>query len=208
MKQMKWSEEQKQFLADHVAGTSMADLTVMINQHFNMNLPESTVTSAVKRYGLKNGRNTCFKKGITPHNKGKKVSPEIYEILSKSFFKKGNIPANFREQWSERITEDGYIEIKTEVHQKKWKLKHRWVWEQIHGPVPKGYSLKFKDGNKLNCSIENLMLMSKRECLTMNRHGLMTNNPDLIETSLNVAKLINLKKDKERKKNGRIQESS
>lgn len=42
----------------------------------------------------------------------------------------------------------------------KWKLLHRYVWEQANGPVAKGMLVTFKDGDTLNCAIENLCLIS------------------------------------------------
>ena len=41
--------------------------------------------------------------------------------------------------------------------------KHRWVWEQAHGKIPKGYIIAFRDGNKQNCALENLQMMSLYE---------------------------------------------
>ena len=43
------------------------------------------------------------------------------------------------------------------------KQKHRVVWEQAHGPIPEGYLVKFKDGNRMNCSIDNLYLVSRAD---------------------------------------------
>lgn len=45
----------------------------------------------------------------------------------------------------------------------KWEFYHRWLWEQHHGKIPKSYVVVFRDGNKLNCTIENLACMSKSE---------------------------------------------
>ena len=33
--------------------------------------------------------------------------------------------------------------------------KHRWLWEQANGPVPKGHRLKCLDGDKTNCDPSN-----------------------------------------------------
>ncbi len=39
-----------------------------------------------------------------------------------------------------------------------WKLKHRVIWEAAHGPIPKGRELEFIDGNRFNCSLDNLRI--------------------------------------------------
>ena len=56
----------------------------------------------------------------------------------------------------------GYVYIKVS-DDAKMVMKHRWVWEQAHGPIPKGYNIMFRDGNRLNCSLDNLELVSRGE---------------------------------------------
>jgi len=108
-----------------------------------------------------------FKQGLIPENKGKKqtefMSPEAIERTKATRFKKGDIPRNIKQTGYERIdSKDGYIYIKTEDG---FKLKHRVVWEQHHGTIPPGHNIQFKDGNILNCTIENLYMISRSEQL-------------------------------------------
>ena len=103
-----------------------------------------------------------FKKGSVPPNKGKKMSPEVYEKVKETMFKKGNSPVNHREVGSERINVDGYIEIKV-AEPNRWRLKHRIIWEQVNGEIPKGYNVQFKNHNPQDCRIENLYLISRAE---------------------------------------------
>ena len=105
---------------------------------------------------------TRFHKGHTPPNKGKKVSPEVYEKMSPTMFKNGHIPVNHREVGSERINADGYIEIKV-AEPKRWRLKHRIIWEQVNGEIPKGYNVQFKNHNPQDCRIENLYLICRAD---------------------------------------------
>lgn len=44
--------------------------------------------------------------------------------------------------------------------QKRWMNYARFVWEAIHGPVPKGYRVGHLDGDMLNDDIANLALMT------------------------------------------------
>lgn len=47
---------------------------------------------------------------------------------------------------------------------------HRWVWEQAHGPIPKGGIIHHIDGDRTNNAIENLMLVrSPRDHLRVHR---------------------------------------
>lgn len=107
-----------------------------------------------------------FKPGNVPANKGKRMSEETYRFCKKTMFKPGNKPHNAMPIGSERITKDGYIEVRTDCPgYRKWKLKHRIIWEQINGKIPNGYNVQFKDGNRKNCDINNLYLISRKEQL-------------------------------------------
>ena len=103
-----------------------------------------------------------FPKGHTPVNKGKKVSPETYANCQPTMFKNGHTPVNHREVGSERINVYGYIEIKV-AEPNRWRLKHRVIWEQVNGAIPKGFNVQFKNHNRQDCRIENLYLISKAE---------------------------------------------
>ena len=107
---------------------------------------------------------TRFKKGSVPANKGKKMPAELYEKCAPTMFKPGQTPINHRPVGSERVNVDGYVEIKV-AEPSKWALKHRVVWEAANGPVPKGFNIQFRDGNRLNVSIGNLYIISRSEQL-------------------------------------------
>lgn len=53
------------------------------------------------------------------------------------------------------------------THPNKWVLRCRHVWEQHHGPIPKGMGIHHKDEDKLNDSIDNLELVSKARHLAI-----------------------------------------
>lgn len=105
-----------------------------------------------------------FMKGHIPANKGKKMSPEVYVKCSSTMFRKGNITCNTRPVGFERLTKDGYTEVKT-AEPNVWKLKHRLIWEQVHGPIPEGCNIQFRNGNRQDIRIENLYLISRAEQL-------------------------------------------
>lgn len=113
-------------------------------------------------------RATRFKKGNVPHTKGRKIeewmSPGGQSNSAKTRFKKGDRPANHRPVGSERINVEGYIEVKV-AEGKPWRHKQRVVWEEAHGKTPSNMVVRFKDGNKLNCELDNLYIISRAEAL-------------------------------------------
>lgn len=105
-----------------------------------------------------------FRKGHVPVNKGKRMSPELYAKCAPTMFRKGNRPVNHRQVGSERVNVEGYVEVKVS-EPNKWRLKHRVVWEQANGPIPPGHNVQFRDGNRRNCGLDNLYLISRADQL-------------------------------------------
>lgn len=48
---------------------------------------------------------------------------------------------------------------------------HRIIWEEYHGPIPKGFHVHHKDGNRLNNEIKNLDLMPQPQHASLHRKG-------------------------------------
>jgi hypothetical protein len=42
-------------------------------------------------------------------------------------------------------------------------LAHVWVWEQAYGPIPDGYQIHHRDGDKRNNDLANLQLVTPTE---------------------------------------------
>lgn len=111
------------------------------------------------RKGWKTGRTGCFAKGSEPHNKGKPHPTR--GRAAETQFKKGQLPHNTRYLGHERVSKDGYVEISVSEpnphtgFERRYVLKHVWMWERANGPVPEGHCLKCLDGNKLNVEPSN-----------------------------------------------------
>jgi len=118
-----------------------------------------------KRQGWRTGRTGCFAKGLTPHNKGKRMP--YHANSARTQFKPGNLPHNTKYLGHERVSVDGYVEIsvaETNPHTgycRRYVLKHRHLWEQQHGPVPAGHALKCLDGDRRNTDPSNWVLVSR-----------------------------------------------
>ena len=203
-----WTDEVIEFMKCNYKGNDNIELARLLNERFNMNTDGDKVCMAkanlIRRYGinLRTGINRgCYKKEQEPFNKGKKwdeyMSKEGQEKSRKTCFKKGHIPKNHRQVGSERINVDGYWEIKV-AEPDKWKLKHRVIYEQNYGEIPKNKKVIFADGNKNNLDLSNLILISYAEELHLNKRGLRFQDKELTETGLNIVKLI-LKAGEKRK---------
>lgn len=105
-----------------------------------------------------------FHTGSIPKNKGVPMSPERYAACAPTMFKKGNRPQTYLPIGSEVVVRDGYVKVKV-AEPNVWMWKHRMVWEETNGPVPRGYNVQFKDGDKQNCALDNLYIISRAEQL-------------------------------------------
>ncbi len=132
----------------------------------------------LKKWGLeipneiivKNKKDSQYKKGHTSFNKGLKqadyMNDDAINRTKKTRFKKGNEPHNTKYDGYERITKDGYIEIR--IHKGKFRLKHLLNWEKENGKLPKGYCLFCIDKIKTNTSPENWKLITRAENMYRN----------------------------------------
>lgn len=197
----KYTDEERRFFEEYVPGHSHKEIQQEFINRFGWDIAISQVKAYIKNHKLNTGRTGQFEKGQAPHNKGKKMPPEIYEKCKGTMFKKGNIPNNHRSVGSERIAIDGYIEIKV-AEPNKWMMKHRYVWEQIHGKIPDNHVLIFRDNNKTNVTQDNLLLISRGENALLNQRGLSNTIDEAKDAAVNYAKLSKLisKKQKDRKK--------
>lgn len=204
----RYSFEEIEFLKKNAPGRTLKELQLMFNKKFNIDISEQSIENTKHRHNIKSGiTGGQFCKGNIPVNKGKKWSEympqESQQGSLRTTFKKGNIPHNHRPVGSERVNKDGYIEIKVQ-EPKKWRLKHRVLYEKEYGEMPKGHKLIFADGNKLNLNLDNLILVSSSEELIMNRNKLFFEDKTLTKTGALVSKVIDTanKKKKIFKKGG------
>lgn len=184
----------KQFILDNYKGRYNQELADLFNQKFNTNITSRTIKSYKANNKLNSGLTGKFRKGQTPHNKGKKMPKEVYEKVKHTMFAKGNVPPNHRPVGSERISKDGYIEVKV-AEPNKWRLKQRVVYEEAKEKIPEGCPMIFLDGNKRNFDIDNLRCITRSELLYLNCNGLNNSN-EITETGILMARLDRAKNKK------------
>jgi len=112
-----------------------------------------------------------FRLGVSPVNKGKKqtefMSAEGIEKTKASRFQKGSKPHNTVEIGAETVDGDGYLKIKI-ANPNRWMYTHRLIWMKEYGAIPRTHIVIFKDGDKRNFDISNLVLISKLDNLKRN----------------------------------------
>lgn len=163
--------------------------------------------------GDSRGEATRFTKQTPGWNKGLKqkdyMSPEMIEKTAKTRFKKGQDPHNSVVIGYERITVDGYTEVKVrhlkngDAKNKNFELKHRLIYEQNIGPIPKGMIVEFLDGNKQNFELSNLVLRTRKENMLQNSYSdngivkrfFRIKNPEIVEKiKQDIPEIINQKR--------------
>lgn len=110
---------------------------------------------------------TGYKKGNTPVNKGAKG----IHLSPCTEFKKGHKPANTKYNGCitiRRNKKQGINYTYIRIAESKWRQLHQVIWEKANGKIPKGMILVFKDGDTSNCSLQNLLLVTRKEHLERN----------------------------------------
>jgi len=149
------------------------------------------------------GRKHWIKKGNIPVNKGKRqdeyMSEQSIEKTKATRFTKCHIPVNHKPVGYERVDTDGYIYVKI-AEPNVFKLKHRVVWERHNGEIEKGYNIQFRDGNRQNCSIDNLYIISRKEQMK-NENCIHARYSGDLKKSIYTLKSLNIQIKKHEKSN-------
>ena len=181
-----WSDEEKQYLAEITPGRGYKEIQSMMSCKFGFDYTRHQIKGAITRNKLNTGRTGRFEKGRATWNKGTKGLTKA-NVTS---FKKGQKSHNYKPVGSERITKDGYCEIKVSDTGRRWRLKHVLIYEKHHGKVPKGSAVIFLDGDKRNFDIDNLYLVTRSQLAMLNKNSLIQKDADLTKTAINVVGLM------------------
>lgn len=181
-----YTAEEKKFMAEYVPGHSYREIQKAFTEKFGWGISLGQVNAYIGNHHLNTGRTGRFQKGHEPYNKGKKGT--FTDGREKTWFPKGHIPANYKPVGSERVNADGYIEVKV-ADPNKWKLKHRIVWESVNGKIPKGFIIIFRDNDKTNTNIDNLLLIKRSTHAVLNHNGLCAYSGEFKETAICMAEL-------------------
>ena len=177
--------EQIDWITEHYKYLVLPHLSQAFNYFFKPERTQAQIKTYIHNNGVLSGRTGCFEKGHVNWNAGTKGLTSA----NKNSFKPGEKPKNSKPLGHERIDKrDGTILIKVAEPnpytpaKTRYKAKAVVVWEKHNGPKPKGHAITFRDNNNQNCEYENLMLLTKRELLQINRNGHGKVEPELKDT--------------------------
>ena len=173
-----YTTEEIQFVKKNIRGRSYINMTRLFNELFGLGLTLKQMETLICKHRLLNGIGS-YLPGHVPANKEKKKKKNWWKTSPGNHCKVGT-------ERETRYRNRTYIEIKT-AEPSVWKRKHTAIWEKANGKVPKGHIVIFADGNTRNFSLDNLLLITRRELLVMNRFGLISSHKELTKAGKAVA---------------------
>lgn len=193
-----YTPEEREFFKEYIPGHTYGEIRAEFIARFGWGITAGQIKGYMGKHKMNNGLTGRFPKGHVPANKGKKG--ECAAGSEKGWFKKGSIPANKRPVGSERVSKDGYIEVKV-AEPNKWRLKHRIAWEAENGKIPEGKCVLFLNGEKTDVRLCNLVLADRRVHVRMIQAGLRFENADITRAAVNLGELLSALGDAKRRKN-------
>lgn len=167
-------------------------LTEKVNSAFGTQFSVDQIKALCTRKGWKTGRTGHFNKGEMPWNTGTKGVMKPNE----GSFKKGQVSWNHKPVGHERIcSKDGYVIIKT-AEPNIYEHKHRVLWAQHNGPVPDNHVVVFKNMDRTDCRIDNLVLLSRSELVRYNQSFNKLATPESNEACITLAKIKSKKHER------------
>jgi hypothetical protein len=136
--------------------------------------PEHLSSLPHKSGMVKAGKAFRYPKGHVPANKGLRRPGYAVGRMRETQFKKGGWPFNrdpeFYVLGALRVNTNGYIDMRVSFRKGAhgWRSLARILWEDAHGPVPAGFALRFKNGDKLDVELANLTLISRADLMRRN----------------------------------------
>lgn len=192
-----YPEEIQEFIFSNYKQAGYVRMTRMVNERFGTEYTENQIHGFMHKYGLKSEVDTKFKKGNVPKNPFKKGQCHPNSVATQ--FKKGSSPKTKLPIGTISKKHGGYYIIKV-ADPDVWKLLHIYIWEQANGPLPENHCVIFLDGDRSNCKLENLMLVTRGEHAIMNRFNLRGSTPELNTAGVLTARTIHTIREMQKEK--------
>ena len=197
-----WSQERDRFLSEYVPGHTQSETIAAFHEKFGIELTVGQLKNRKAVLGLRSGTlGGRFESGNVPPNRGKAwadyMPEDAQERCRATQFRKGDLPHNTLPVGSERVTSDGYVEVKVAMRPSgrtahdNWVPKARLVWERENGrSVPEGSMVVFLDGDPTNLDPANLALETRAEHAVIARSHMSYADRVSHEVAVAIARLM------------------
>ncbi len=200
----RWTQELVALLVEKYPQTATSKLAPMLNKTVQQIYHKAHLLDLKKTQeymsgpdggrllrGTEIGKAYQFPKGHVPSNKG--IKGISYPGTEATQFKKGEKPHTWRPIGSERLSKEGYLQVKlkdTGVTRHDYVPVHHLVWELHRGAMPKGHRIAFINGDKTCITLDNLEAVSIAE---MMRRNTLHNYPKEIAQLILLRGVVNRK---------------
>lgn len=185
-----YPDEVAEYILANYHGVGHSEMARILFEKFGKQYTREQMKAFYSNNHLKSGITGYFPKGNVPWNAGMKgwTAPGT----ERTQFKKGNLPYKTVPVGTESVRKDGYLYVKVAMPN-KWMSKHQKIWEEHHGPLPKGHVVIFRDQNFRNFDPDNLVAVSRAKLLVTNCHYKLADDPDINDAKLMISELSLMK---------------
>lgn len=209
-----WDDERDGWLRGFAPGHSEREITASFEARFGVSLTRGQLKSRLHMLGIHQDVNKGrFQPGKAAWNAGipwDEWMPEASRgAVRRTQFKPGEVNGRAAQLvmplGSERVTKDGYVEVKVAERSSgrrahdNWVPKARLVWEREHGPVPEGSMVVFCDGDARNFDPANLALETRAEHAVIQRARIAYCDRESHDVAVAVARLKSAARRAERR---------
>ena len=171
----KWTDTELDYLRQIVKDRYIFEIAELMSIKFNYEFRKSQIKSIMAKHKITNNMKNKIPKGIEPWNKNLKIGNSHIH--------------NLKNVGDEYISSNGFTMMKLD-NPTRWVQKHRYLYEQQFGEIPKDKVLIFLDGNKQNLNLDNLKCITRKQLIKMNQNGLFYDNAELTEAGSELANLM------------------
>ena len=172
----KWSDVELDYLRKIVKDRYIFEIAELMSIKFGYEFRKTQIKSIMAKHKITNNMKNKVPKGTEPWNKNLKIGNSHIH--------------NLKNTGDEYISSSsGFTMIKLD-NPTRWVQKHRYLYEQQFGEIPKGKILIFLDGNKQNLNLDNLKCITRKQLIKMNQNKLFFNNAELTEAGSELANLM------------------
>ena len=174
-KNHKWTDKEISYLIKIAKGKYLSEIAELMSEKFNYPFRKTQIKSAMAKHKITNNMKHKVPKGTEPWNKNLKIGNSHIH--------------NLKNTGDEYISSNGFTMMKLD-NPTRWVQKHRYLYEQQFGEIPKDKVLIFLDGNKQNLNLDNLKCITRKQLIKMNQNKLFYNNAELTSTGAELANLM------------------